>query len=120
MIVGTLHYGSVLCACATMGYKHRSIDTAEVADSLGQPNFLVKIIPHVDATPRICELVRYNLEDITVKGAWAGPADLQLFHHAMADVARLPVLEIKSAVHLIADLTLGMGTVVHDYLTETA
>lgn len=120
VIVGTLHYGSVLCACATMGYKHRSIDTAEVADSLGQPNFLVKIIPHVDATPRICELVRYNLEDITVKGAWAGPADLQLFHHAMADVARLPVLEIKSAVHLIADLTLGMGTVVHDYLTETA
>jgi acetoacetate decarboxylase len=34
----------------------------------------------------------------------------------MADVARLPVLEVLSATHFIADLTLGMGEVVHDYL----
>ena len=24
VLVGTLHYGSVLCASATMGYKHRA------------------------------------------------------------------------------------------------
>lgn len=120
VIVGTLHYGSVLCASATMGYKHRAVDTADVAHSLGKPNFLVKIIPHVDASPRICELVRYHLEDVTVKGAWTGPADLQLFRHVIADVARLPVLEIVSAVHFIADLTLGMGDVVHDYMADPA
>ncbi|MGO8160836.1 acetoacetate decarboxylase family protein [Rhizobium leguminosarum] len=34
---------------------------------------VLKIIPHVDCTPRICELVRYYLEDLTVKGAWEGP-----------------------------------------------
>ncbi|MGB3830600.1 MAG: acetoacetate decarboxylase [Mesorhizobium sp.] len=118
VIVGTLHYGSVLCATATMGYKHRALDTAEVARSLAAPNFLVKVIPHVDATPRICELVRYHLEDITVKGAWTGPADLQLFRHVIADVARLPVLEIVSAVHFVADLTLGLGEVVHDYINQ--
>jgi acetoacetate decarboxylase len=33
-------------------------------------------------------------------------------------VAELPVLEFLSASHLIADLTLGLGTVVHDYLTD--
>ncbi|MCW5712673.1 acetoacetate decarboxylase [Shinella sp.] len=120
VIVGTLHYGSVLCASATMGYKHRAVETADVAHSLGKPNFLVKIIPHVDASPRICELVRYHLEDVTVKGAWTGPADLQLFRHVIADVARLPVLEIVSAVHFIADLTLGMGDVVHDYMADPA
>ena len=118
VIVGTLHYGSVLCATATMGYKHRTLDTVEIARSLATPNFLVKVIPHVDATPRICELVRYRLEDITVKGAWSGPADLQLFRHVIADVARLPVLEILSAVHFVADLTLGLGEVVHDYMNQ--
>lgn len=118
VIVGTLHYGSVLCATATMGYKHRLVDIMDIRHSLEKPNFLVKIIPHVDATPRICELVRYHLQDISVKGAWTGPADLQLYRHVIADVARLPVLEIVSATHFIADLTLGLGEVVHDYMAE--
>lgn len=116
VIVGKLHYGSALCAVATMGYKHRILDTAPVAASLAAPNFLVKVIPHVDGTPRICELVRYHLQDIAVKGAWTAPADLQLFRHVMADVARLPVLEVVDAIHFVADLTLGLGEVVHDYL----
>lgn len=118
VIVGKLHYGSVLCATATMGYKHQTVNLDEVHRSLEAPNFLIKIIPHVDATPRICELVRYHIEDITLKGAWSGPADLQLFRHAIADVARLPVLEVVSAIHFVADLTLGQGEVVHDYLAE--
>lgn len=118
VIVGTLHYGSVLCATATMGYKHVALDVEEIRHSLVKPNFLVKIIPHVDATPRICELVRFRIEDITVKGAWTAPADLQLYRHAIADVARLPVLEVVSAVHFIADLTLGLGEVVHDYMAD--
>jgi acetoacetate decarboxylase len=118
VIVGTLHYGSVLCATATMGFKHIAVDKDQMAAALAKPNFLVKIIPHVDGSPRICELVRYFLQDIHVKEAWTAPADLQLFRHVIADVARLPVLEVLSASHLVADLTLGMGEVVHDYLAE--
>ncbi len=53
---------------------------------------------------------------MTVKGAWEGPAALELFHHALAPVALLPVLEVISGVHIQSDLTLGLGTVVHDYL----
>ena len=118
VIVGTLHYGSVLCATATMGFKHVAVDKDQMAAALAKPNFLVKIIPHVDGSPRICELVRYFLQDIHVKEAWTAPADLQLFRHVIADVARLPVLEVLSASHFVADLTLGMGEVVHDYLAE--
>ena len=81
-----------------------------------RPNFLLKIIPHVDGTPRICELVEYRLEDIVLKGAWTGPAALSLAAHALAPVAELPVREIVSAIHIVADLTLGLGRVVHDYL----
>ena len=95
-LVCTLHYGSVLCVNATMGYKHRE----------------------VDRTTRICELVRYYCEDVTLKGAWTGPAALQLFEHAMCDVARLPVREVLSATHYVTDLTLGLGVVVFDYLAQ--
>ena len=65
---------------------------------------------------RICELVEYFLEDVTVKGAWTGPAALELFHHALAPVARLPVLEVISGTHIQTDMTLGLGHVIHDYL----
>ena len=117
-LVGALHYGSVLCASATMGYKHVACDKEAVMKSLLEPSFLIKIIPDVDATPRICELVRYYLEDVTLKECWTGPGALGLFPHAICDVAKLPVLEVLSAVHLKADLTLGLGEVVYDYMTE--
>jgi len=117
-LVGTLDYGPVRVATATMGYKHRSADVQAVKVALSAPNFLLKIIPHVDGGPRICELVEYYLEDIQIKGAWTGPAALSLSAHALAPVAELPVLEVVSAVHILADLTLGLGEVVHDYLGE--
>ncbi len=55
--------------------------------------------------------MRYHLEDIVVKEAWNTPAELQLFRHVIADVARLSVLEIVSGQNLVADLTLGLGQV---------
>ena len=116
VLVGTLHYGSVLCTSATMGYKHRPVDHDTVLKSMKAPNFILKIIPHVDGSPRICELVRFHLEDIVLKEAWTGPAALGLFPHALADVARLPVREVLSALHFKADLTLGLGTVAFDYM----
>ncbi len=115
-LVGTLDYGPVRVATGTMGYKHRVADRAAVEAALGAPNFLLKIIPHVDGTARICELIEYFLEDVKVKGAWTGPGALSLQPHALAPVADLPVIEVVSAVHILADLTLGLGRVVHDYL----
>ena len=117
-LVGTLDTGSLRIATATMGYKHRSADLAAARSAIEAPAYLLKIIPHVDCTPRICELVTYRAEDVTVKGAWEGPARLELFPHALAPVADLPVLEVMSATHILTDLTLGLGTVVHDYLGE--
>ena len=117
-LVGTLDYGPVRVATGTMGYKHRQGDANATSAELAAPNFLLKIIPHVDGSPRICELVEYHLEDIQLKGVWNGPGALSLNAHALAPVAELPVLEIVSTVHLVADLTLGLGKVVHDYLDE--
>ncbi len=116
-LVGELDYGPVRIATATMGYKHRGLDAKACEKSLAEtPNFLLKIIPHVDGTARICELVRFYMQDVQVLGAWSGPAALALSPHALAPVADLPVLEVLSARHIVADLTLGLGEVVFDYL----
>ncbi len=115
-LLGTLDYGPMRVATATMGYKHRALDPASILASMQQPNYLLKIIPHVDGGPRICELVRYFMTDIHIRGAWTGPTALELAHHALAPVAQLPVLQVLSGTHILTDMTLGMGTVIHDYL----
>ena len=117
-LVGTLDYGPVRVATGTMGFKHEQADAAATLRELSAANFLLKLIPHVDGTPRICELVEYRLEDVALKGAWSGPGALSLHAHALAPVAELPVIEVVSTVHLKADLTLGLGKVVHDYLAD--
>lgn len=117
-LLGVLRFGPMPVAVATMGFKHRALPLDKVRESLAAPNYLLKIIPHVDGSARICELVRYFCEDIAVKGAWEGPAALELFDHALAPVASLPVLEVLSGVHILSDLTLGLGTVIYDYLAS--
>jgi len=117
-LMGTLDYSDLRIATGTMGFKHKTLDKETVKKSLETPSFLLKIIPHVDGTPRICELVQYTLQDITIKGAWSGPAALELYSHALAPVADLPVLEVLSAVHILSDLTLPLGTVAYDYLAQ--
>lgn len=117
-LIGTLDYSDFRVATGTMGYKHRMLDGELARKSLEAPSFLLKIIPHVDGNPRICELVQYRLCDVVVKGAWTGPGALDLNPHALAPVAQLPVLEILSATHILADLTLPLGFVAHDYLNR--
>jgi len=117
-LVGTLDYGKVRIATATMGYKHLAVDYEPVLDALAAPNFLLKIIPHVDGSVRICELVRYHTTQVTLKGAWTAPGSLELHPHALAPVADLPVLHVESALHFMADLTLDLGEVVFDYLPQ--
>ncbi len=115
-LIGTLDYGPMRVATGTMGYKHVALEPGKVLAEMQTPSFLLKIIPHVDGSPRICEIVRYYLTDIVLKGAWSGPAALHLAAHALAPVAELPVLEVVSGTHILADLTLGLGEVVYDYM----
>jgi acetoacetate decarboxylase len=118
-LMGTLDYSGFRVATGTMGFKHTALDCAAIRRDLEAPNFLLKVLPHVDGSPRVCELVRYAMTDILVKGAWGGPGALDLRPHALAPVADLPVLEVLSATHMLVDFTLALGTVVHDYLATT-
>ncbi|MEY4328794.1 MAG: putative acetoacetate decarboxylase [Pseudomonadota bacterium] len=117
-LVGTLNYGSIRVANGTMGYKYTPMDAeAEAKKMMATPNYLLKIIPNPDCTPAICQLTRYYAENVTIKQAWTGPAALELFKHALAPVANLPVLEVVGAKHLVCEsYTIGAGEIVFDYL----
>ncbi|MFM0323315.1 acetoacetate decarboxylase [Caballeronia glebae] len=116
-LLGTLDYGTQRVATATMGYKYRPLDLESERKKLADvPNYLLKVLPHVDGTARVCELVRFFLRDVSVLGAWEGPAALELHRHALAPVADLPVRKIVGARHVIANLTLDIGEVAYDYL----
>jgi len=119
-LLGTLDYGTQRIATGTMGYKHRELDMEVECKKLAEtPNYLLKVIPHVDGSPRICELVRFYLRDVTVLGAWSGPAALELHPHALAPIADLPVKKVVGARQVIANLTLDVGEVAFDYLALT-
>jgi acetoacetate decarboxylase len=120
VLVGTLDYGTLRVATATMGYKHYELDPREAEAQITVPTFMLKTIPGYDGTPRVQELVRTEITDIVVKQAYTGPARLQLFQHVLAPLADLPVLEVVSASHILTDLTLAPVKPVFDYLKEAS
>ena len=67
-LVGTLDYGPLRVATGTMGYKHREADLAQVKASLAAPNFLLKIIPHVDGSAAHLRARRISPRGYHLKG----------------------------------------------------
>ncbi|HSV53048.1 MAG TPA: acetoacetate decarboxylase [Burkholderiaceae bacterium] len=115
-LVGTLDYGSLRVATATAGYKHEALDHEAARLEICVPTYMLKILPGYDRKPRICELARMQISNISIHGAWRGPARLQLFEHVMAPLADFPVREIVSSSHIVCDLNLSPAKVVVDYL----
>lgn len=116
-LVGTLDRSSERVATATMPYKWAPLDLEEAAAQITVPTFMVKLVPDVATQGlRAAHLMRTEIADITVTEAWTGPARLQLFAHAMAPMADLPVRGIVSASHIVANLTLAPVRPVYDYL----
>jgi acetoacetate decarboxylase len=117
-LTGTLHYAGQQVALGTMAYKYEShaSDRGETLTALTKLGVNLKLIPDIDGRPKIAQLVGYTMTDAAVKGAWSGPARLHLVPHVNAPVADLPVQRILGGRHMIADLTLPYGRVLHDYL----
>ncbi|WPK11055.1 acetoacetate decarboxylase [Lysinibacillus louembei] len=118
VLVGTLDYGTLRVATATMGYKHFPMSQAEALAEITKPTFMLKKIPGYNGAPLVCQLVRTEITDVEIKGAWMGPARLELFAHVLAPMKDLPVLEIVSASHIVTELSLSGASVVYDYLEE--
>jgi acetoacetate decarboxylase len=116
-LTGTLEYGGQRVALGTMGYKHEAMagNGERTRSALSKTQVNLKLIPGVDGSPEICQLVAINLAEINVKGSWIGPGRLHLVPHVNAPVADLPVRNVVIAHHFVADLTLPYGRVIYDY-----
>lgn len=120
-LTGTLDYSSIRVATGTMGYKFRDCmqdGGRTTVEKLSRTQVNLKLIPSVTGGPAIAQLVAYNLEEIEVKFHYEGPARLGLVPHVNAPVADLPVRKVLGGTHILADITLPYGRVLHDYLKE--
>ncbi len=74
-LTGTLEYAGQQVAMGTMAYKHESMagNGERTTATLSKTQVNLKLIPGVDGRAEICQLVAYNLTEITVKGSWMGP-----------------------------------------------
>ena len=119
-LTGTLNYANQVVAMGTMAYKHENLSSEKAATlaALTKTQINLKLIPGADGKLGIAQLVAYNMTEVTVKGCWSGPARLHLIPHVNAPVADFPVKRIIGGKHIIADLTLPYGRVIHDYLKE--
>ena len=120
-LTGTLRYDDVRVALGTLTYKEHNLlktdeDRVRITGQLGKLGINLKFIPDVDGSPKIAQLVGYNMQDIDLKFAFRGEARLDLVPHVNARVADLPVRKILYGQHLKADMTLPYGRVLHDYL----
>jgi acetoacetate decarboxylase len=119
VLMGTLTYGGVQVAMATMPYRMVDLSDrlAEIERDLQTTQVVLKLLPDVDNnTPKVAQLVRVNLYDVRLKGAWAGPAELFMVPHVGCPVAALPVLRVLEGRQHLWDMTLNDGEVVYDYL----
>ncbi len=120
-LTGVLTYAGQRTASGTMVYKHGGPkDLGEIEALLKRTQVTLKLIPDIDGSAAIAQLVGITFENIVVKGAWTGPARLELIPAVNCPLADLPVLEQKSGLHLVTDMTLPYGRVLHDYLIDEA
>ncbi len=127
-LTGVLDYAGERVAMGTMRYKtedlvanplHAEMRSPEkIIEKLTKTQVNLKLIPSVDGSLAIAQLVAYNMCDVTVLGAWSGAARLHLIPHVNAPVADFPVRKVIGGSHFIADITLPYGRILHDYLAQ--
>jgi acetoacetate decarboxylase len=117
-LTGTLDYATQRAATGTMVYKHDAFraDLSKEKELLARTQVTLKMIPDIDGTPAIAQLVGISFADVKLHGAWTGEARLELIPAVNCPLADLPVRRVTGGLHMVTDMTLPYGRVLHDYL----
>lgn len=117
-LTGTLDYATQRAATGTMVYKHDAFraDLSKERELLARTQVTLKLIPDIDGKPAIAQLVGINFADVKLQGAWTGEARLELVPAVNCPLADLPVRRVRGGLHMVTDMTLPYGRVLHDYL----
>mgnify|MGYP003694460645 CR=1 FL=1 len=117
-LLGVLRYGPVPVAVATMGFKHRALAHDGVVASLTRAEFLLKIIPHVDGTRAHLRARPLLLRGCHGEGRVGGTRGARALPPRARAGRSVAGAGVPSGTHIQTDLTLGLGTVIHDYLAK--
>jgi acetoacetate decarboxylase len=119
LIVGEVERNGITVLTATLPYKQRAADPAEMQRHFDfRENINYKVIPHIDGTRAIRQLTARRLAEVDVAECWVGPCTVEVRPNAQAPVWRLPVLEPLEGFFWRASFTLVPGRVLHDFLAE--
>jgi acetoacetate decarboxylase len=117
LVVGTVVANGIDVLTGTLPYKQRPASLAELRSRVDMiTNINLKIIPNMDGTIALRQLVARDLENVRVLECWSGPGTVELRPNAAVPLYRLPVLEFLDGYHWRAEFDLVGGRVLHDYL----
>ena len=118
-IVATLDYSDQRVATGTMVYHYEKIAVDTAKNFLEIPHITLKLIPGCEnsSAKEVASLVKLEYKDVRVREAYTGAGSLSLIPHINAPFADFPVLEVKRASFVKADVTLS-SRIVHDYLKD--
>ena len=117
LFVGTVSRNGIDVITATLPYKQRRADPAELLRHGDfRTNINLKVITGIDGQIAIRQLTARRFEDVRIHECWSGPATVELRPNAQAPVYRLPVREMLTGYYWRTDFVLPYGQVLHDYL----
>jgi acetoacetate decarboxylase len=119
LLVGTVERNGIELITATLPYKQRRADPAELTSRLDFTlNLNLKRTDHIDGRPAICEITSRRLTDVEIHECWTGACTVELRPNAQAPVWRLPVVEPVEGFMWRTEFTLVGGERLHDYLAH--
>lgn len=119
LVVGTVIANGIEVLTGTLPYKQRAASLDELRSRVDMvTNINLKIIPNMDGTIALRQLVARDLENMRVLECWSGPGTVELRPNAAAPIYRLPVLEFLDGYHWRAEFDLVGGRVLYDYLAQ--
>lgn len=113
LLVGRLWRNGIDIATATMPYKQRAAEAADLErHGSFRTNLNLKVVPAADGSgAAVRELTSRSFEDVVVHEVWGGRGTVELRPNAQAPLHLLPVREVVEAFHWRCDFTLVYGEV---------
>ena len=119
LVVGTVVANGIDVLTGTLAYKQRPASLDEIRSHVDMiTNINLRIVPNMDGTIALRQLVARDLENPRVLECWSGLGTVELRPNAAVPLFRLPVLEFMDGYHWRAEFDLVGGRVLHDYLAQ--
>jgi acetoacetate decarboxylase len=117
LVVGTVVVNEIDILTGTLPYKQRMGSLESLRSRVDMvTNINLKVIPNIDGTIAVRQLVARELMHVRVLECWTGQGTVEIRPNAGAPLYRLPVLEFLEGYHWRAEFDLVGGRIVHDYL----